>query len=136
MQDESVSDLSEDDGQQIKDLHDRWVACELAGDVQGLLQLCTDDVQWLVPDRGLLIGKAAARALLAEPGAQLRAIETADVRIRGGGSFAYKTSNYSTRYTVADGSEVRVNRGTHLWILRKTDGEWQVALVTWQAATT
>ena len=129
-------DLSKEDLQQIEDLHDRWIACELAGDAQGVLRLCTDDVQWLVPDRGLLVGKEAARALLAEPGAEIRAIETADVRIRGGGSFAYKTSNYNTRYAAADGSEVRVNKGTHLWILRKTDGEWQVALVTWQATTT
>ncbi len=133
---EAMSELSNRDLQEIRDLHDRWIARELEGDALGVLQLCTDDVQWLVPNSGLLVGKEAARELLAEPDVQIREIQTADIRIRGSGSFAYKTSAYSTRYVAAVSSEVTVTRGTHLWILRKTDGEWQVALVTWQPATT
>lgn len=133
---EAMSELSNRDLQEIRDLHDRWIARELEGDALGVLQLCIDDVQWLVPNSGLLVGKEAARELLAEPGVEIREIQTADIRIRGSGSFAYKTSTYSTRYVVAGSSEVKVTRGTHLWILRKTDGEWQVALVTWQPATT
>ncbi len=131
-----MSELSNRDLQEIRDLHDRWIASELEGDVLGVLRLCTDDVQWLVPDAGLLAGKDVAQELLAEPGVEIREIQTADIRIRGSGSFAYKTSTYSTRYAAAGRSEVKVTRGMHLWILRKTDGEWQVALVTWQPATT
>ncbi len=131
-----MSELSNRDFQDIRDLHDLWIAKELKGDALGVLQLCTDDVQWLAPNSGLLAGKEAARELLAEPGVEIREIQTADIRIRGIGSFAYKTSTYSTRYAAAGSSDVRVTRGTHLWILRKTDSEWQVALVTWQPAGT
>ena len=133
---EAMSDLSHRDLQEIRNLHDRWIARELDGDVLGVLQLCTDDVQWLVPNSELLVGKVAARELLAEPGVEIREIQTADIQIRGSDSFAYKTSTYSTRYAAAGSSEVRVTAGTHLWILRRTGGEWQVALVTWQPVAT
>ncbi len=133
---EAMSELSNRDVQEIRDLHDRWIARELEGDALGVLQLCTDDVEWLAPNSGLLAGKEAARELLSEPGVEIREIQTADLRIRGSGSFAYKTSTYRTRYAADGSSEVRVTSGTHLWILRKTDGQWQVALVTWQPATT
>ena len=133
---EAMSELSNRDLQDIRDLHDLWIAKELEGDALGVLQLCTDDVQWLAPGLGLLAGKEAARELLAEPGVEIREIQTGNIRIRGSGSFAYKTATYSTRYATAGSSESRVTRGTHLWILRKTDGQWQVGLVTWQPATT
>ncbi len=131
-----MSELSSRDLQDIRDLHDLWMAKELEGDALGVLQLCTDDIQWLAPNSELLTGKAAAKELLAEPGVEIREIQTADLRIRGSGSFAYKTATYSTRYAIAGSSEVRVTRGTHLWILRKTGSEWQVAFVTWQPAAT
>ena len=133
---EAMSELSNRDLQDIRDLHDLWIAKELEGNALGVLQLCTDDVQWLAPGLEILVGKEAARELLAEPSVEIREIQTADLRIRGSGSFAYKTSTYRTRYAADGSSEVRVTSGTHLWILRKTDGEWQVALVTWQPATT
>ncbi len=133
---EAMSELSNRDLQNIRDLHDLWIAKELEGDALGVLQLCTDDVQWLAPNSELLTGKVAAKELLAEPGVEIREIQTGNIRIRGSGSFAYKTATYSTRYAIAGSSEVRVMRGTHLWILRKTGSEWQVALVTWQPAAT
>ncbi len=130
-----MSELSNRDLQDIKDLHDLWIAKEVEGDAVGVLELCTDDVQWLAPGLEILVGKDAARNLLVEPSVEIREIQTGDLRIRGSGSFAYKTSTYSTRYAAAESTELRVARGTHLWILRKTDGRWQVALVTWQLAT-
>ena len=133
---EAMSELSNRDLQDIKDLHDLWIAKEVEGDAVGVLELCTDDVQWLAPGLEILVGKDAARNLLVEPSVEIREIQTGDLRIRGSGSFAYKTSTYSTRYAADGSSEVRVISGTHLWILRKTDGQWQVALVTWQPATT
>ncbi len=131
---EAMSELSNRDLRDIRDLHDLWIAKELEGDALGVLQLCTDDVQWLAPRLEILVGKEAARELLAEPSVEIREIQTADLQIRGSGSFAYKISTYSTRYAAAGSSDVRVTRGTHLWILRKADGQWQVALVTWQPA--
>ncbi len=133
-QTEETAKLSDEDLREIRRLHDQWIAKETEGDALGVLDLCTDDVQWLVPESGLLVGKVSALEVLSEPGVEIREIETADVRIRGSGSFAYKTSTYCTHYASAGTSEVKVMAGTHLWILRKTNGRWRVALVTWQPA--
>ena len=131
-----MTELFSRDLKEIRDLHDLWIAKELEGDALGVLTLCTDDVQWLVPNAGLVAGKVAARELLAEPGVEIQDIQTDDISIHGDGSLAYKTCTYRTRYT-ADGSvELSTAAGTHLWILRKTDGVWRVALVTWQPAVT
>ena len=127
--------LSGRDLQEIRGLHDRWIASELKGDASGVLRLCADDVQWLVPGSGLVVGKEAGRELLAASDVEIRDIQTADIEIRGNGNFAYKTSTYRTRWASTGSSELGVTRGTHLWILRKTDGEWRVTLVTWQPAT-
>ncbi len=131
---EKTAKLSNEDLREIRYLHDQWIAKEMEGEPLCVLDLCTDDVQWLVPESGLLVGKASALEILTEPGVEIRAIETADVQIRGSGAFAYKTCTYCTRYTSAGSAEVKVTTGTHLWILRKTDGVWRVALVTWQPA--
>ncbi len=131
----SATGLSSRDLQEIRDLHDRWIASELEGDVSGVLGLCADDVQWLVSGSGMVVGQAAGRELLAATDVEVRDIQTADIQIRGNGNLAYKTSTYCTRFSSTGSSELRVTRGTHLWILRKTDGEWRVTLVTWQPAT-
>ena len=127
--------LSSRDLQEIRDLHDRWIASELEGDASGVLGLCADDVQWLVPGSGLVVGKEVGRELLAASDVEIRDIQTTNIQIRGNGNFAYKTSTYCTRSASTGSLELGVTRGTHLWILRKTDGEWRVTLVTWQPAT-
>jgi ketosteroid isomerase-like protein len=129
---DETTTLSKDDVRVIRCLHDQWIAKEAGGDTVGVLDLCTDDVQWLVPEAGLLVGKAAARDLLTQPGVEIREIETADVQIRGSGIFAFKTSAYRTHYASGSESDGSVMTGTHLWILRKADGEWRVVFVTWQ----
>ena len=127
--------LSSRDLQDIRDLHDGWISSELEGDVSGVLGLCADDVQWLVPGLGLVVGKAAGRELLTASDLEIRDIRTTDIQIRGSGNLAYKTSTYCTRCASTGSSELEATRGTHLWILRKTDGEWRVTLVTWQPVT-
>ncbi len=127
-------ELSSRDLEEIRELHDRWIAKELEGDAPGVLKLCTDDVQWLAPNAGPIAGKVAARELLAEPGVEIQNIQTDDIRIHGDGSLAYKTCTYRTSYTTGESVELRTEVGTHLWILRKTDGVWLVAFVTWQPA--
>ncbi len=129
-----MMELSSRDLEEIRDLHDRWIAKELEGDALGVLKLCTDDVQWLAPNAGPVAGKVAARELLAEPGVEIQKIQTDDISIHGDGSLAYKTCTYRTSYTTDRSVELRTAEGTHLWILRKTDGVWRVAFVTWQPA--
>jgi ketosteroid isomerase-like protein len=107
---------------EIRQLHDAWLAAELRGDVETVLDLCTPDVRWLAPGRPVL---------LQAPRVKLVALRASDVRIEQGGDLACKTSRYEARYRTA--KREKVGRGTHLWILRRDQAVWRVALVTWQA---
>jgi uncharacterized protein (TIGR02246 family) len=117
--------------QAIRQVHEAWLAAELRGDVESILRLCTPDVRWLVPGRPVLKGREAGRQLLRAAGAELIDIRADDVRVEHSGELAFKTCRYKTRYRV--GEQEGVARGTHLWILRREELTWRVALVTWQA---
>jgi ketosteroid isomerase-like protein len=116
---------------EIRQVHDAWLAAELRGDVESILRLCTSDVRWLVPGRPVLEGREAGRLLLQSQQVELLALQAGDVRVQQSGDLACKTSRYETRYRV--GEQEKIARGTHLWILRQERAGWLVALVTWQA---
>ena len=116
----------------VRQLHETWVAAELRGDIEGVLALCTLDVRWLPPDSGMLVGREAGRRLLTDAQAALDSILTSDLHVETRGDLGYKTSRYETRYRLPGDGELRIARGTHVWIVRHEDGEWRVALVTWQ----
>jgi uncharacterized protein (TIGR02246 family) len=116
----------------IREVHDAWLAAELRGDAEGVLRLCTSDVRWLAPGRPVLQGLEAGRELLQIGCAELLGICAGDLRIEHSGSLAFKTARYEARHRAPGGQE-EVSRGTHLWILRREDVGWRVALVTWQA---
>jgi uncharacterized protein (TIGR02246 family) len=116
---------------EIRQVHDAWLAAELRGDVESILRLCTPDVRWLVPGRPVLEGREAGRQLLQAPQVALLALRAGDVRVEQSGELAWKTSRYETRYRT--GEQEKIARGTHLWILRRGEAGWRVALVTWHA---
>ena len=126
-----MSDLSAVDLQAIEQLHTSWLNYERAGDNLSLLKLCTDDVMWLPPNSPALIGQQAIIRWLLSSEAKIIKVEITDLLIRGSDSIAYKTSNYSTDYVGADGSETKTVTGAHVWILHKLQDAWKVALVTW-----
>ncbi|GAB4380954.1 MAG: hypothetical protein Kow00121_38340 [Elainellaceae cyanobacterium] len=119
----------------IKQLHHQWIEAEKQGRGLDVLQYCTDDVRWIMPNSEVLIGKDAARPMLNDPETKIIEILTEDVEIFGSDRVASKTSRYTTRFTGSGSTAVKVASGIHLWILHKqNDGQWQVALVTWQSA--
>ena len=121
---------SQADLDEIREVHDAWLAAELRGDIDGILRLCTPDVRWLVPGRPVLEGREAGRELLQAPQVELLGLWTGDVRVEQSGELACKTSRFETRYGA--GEQEKIARGTHLWILRREGAGWRVALVTWQ----
>lgn len=127
------SALSKADIEAIRNLHEAWIAAELRGDYDTVLAMCTDDVRWLVPTSPVVQGKDAARRFLDDASVRLEEIQTTDMRVEGNDTLAYKTSHYETRFRAHSGSEPCKARGTHLWILRRVQGQWKVALVTWQS---
>ncbi|MGG6242069.1 YybH family protein [Nodosilinea sp. AN01ver1] len=127
--------LPTDDLDAIGHIHRRWIELELAGNGLEVLQFCTDDVRWLVPNAEMIVGKDAACSLL-ESDVQIVELTTEQVEITGHGRLAYKTSRYTTRFVSPESGEILAASGTHLWILHKQpDAQWKVALVTWQPAS-
>jgi uncharacterized protein (TIGR02246 family) len=131
---ETLFDLSNADRQAIEQVHDRWIAEELADNSMAVLQLCTDDVIWIPPNFPALVGKEVIRQWLSAAEVEIRELHIANRRIDGEGSVAYLTSNYSTAYITGGSAVIAKADGTHLWILRKrADGEWKVAIITWSS---
>ena len=60
-------ELSRQDLNKIKDVHDLWIAKELEGNRSEVIDLCTQDIQWLAPNgRRLLLMKPGKLLKLAE----------------------------------------------------------------------
>lgn len=125
--------LPEADVEAIERIHQKWIEAEKQGRSLDALQYCSDDIQWMVPNSEVLIGKEAAHSLLDGTEIEIIDIATKEVKIKGSSEIAYKTSRYTTKFRVKDTDEIQVISGTHLWILHKQENrQWQVALVTWQ----
>ena len=90
--------LSDQDLNNIKDLHRRWIAKELEGNEAGVVALCTADVQWLGPGAPPVVGKEEIAKYLTTHHVKLETIDVTDPSIEGSGTIAYLTSNYRTRY--------------------------------------
>jgi len=126
--------LSEEDLNTIRDLHDIWIAKELEGKGSEIIDLCTEEVHWLPPDGPPIVGKEEIANYLAAERVKLLTVNASDVSIHGSGSIAYLISNYTTRYLTEGHSEVAHEaKGTHLWVLRKEEDDWRVAVVTWSS---
>ncbi len=124
--------LSSDDVSKIKDVHRRWIAEEISGNSLGVLQFCTEDVMWMPPDAHVLRGKETITRWLTGPTVEITSLDAFNLEIHASGGIAYKSCDYRTSYLDAAEQKVRVMRGTHLWVMRRIEGDaWQVAVVAW-----
>lgn len=117
----------------ILEVQSAWLMCEQNGPSEAVLQYCTDDVLWLVPELGALQGKSAVQKWLSEQGEpEIDEISLTDVQVHVDGVRAIKTANFSTAVRT-DGDELAVVRGTHLWAMHKSapNGHWLVTHVSW-----
>lgn len=124
--------LSESDVEAIRLLERQWLSEELAGNLNGVLELCSDDIVWLPPGLSALAGKTAIRTWLKHPNARIEEISLSNVSLHGNESMAYKLAEYCTRYVPAGSNSSVASKGRHLWILRRNrQSVWQVVLVAW-----
>jgi ketosteroid isomerase-like protein len=130
---DEMAELSEREVREINELHDNWIAKELAGHSSQLLDLCLEEIQWIPPDEPPLRGKEAIANYLAATKVALLQVDVDDVFVGGSDTTAYLTSNYHTRFLPEGVSETQEVTGTHLWVLRKQAGEWRVAVVMWSS---
>lgn len=125
--------LTDQDLNNIKDLHRRWMAKELDGNDAGVVDLCTADVMWLVPGAPPVVGKEEITKYLGAHRVKLETIDVTEPSVDGSGRIGYLTSNYCARFFTQGLSQVQEAKGTHLWVLRKEGDDWRVAVVTWNS---
>lgn len=124
--------LSDTDVEAIRILERRWLSEELAGNLDGVLELCSEDIEWLPPGLPALMGKTAIRTGLKHPNTRIEEISLSNVRLRGNESLAYKVADFRTRYVPAGSNSSSTIMGNHLWILRRAPQSfWQVTVVAW-----
>jgi uncharacterized protein (TIGR02246 family) len=124
--------LSEDDVRAIEALHDRWIADERAGNARAVLDLCDDDVLWLPPGGRPMRGRQTILHWLSGPAVSLHDVTLSNLEIAGEGRVAWKTCEFVTTYYPEGANRPVIERGSHLWVLHKTDaGEWRVVVATW-----
>jgi ketosteroid isomerase-like protein len=114
----------------IELVHSTWINYERAGDLNHLLALCADDIEFWPPNAPPIIGREEVARYLNHPETVIHDIRVSDLQIRVSRSFAYLTAKYQTTFTAQDGRTASTE-GSHLWILRNYANEWIVALVAW-----
>jgi uncharacterized protein (TIGR02246 family) len=112
-------------------VRDAWIAALRAKDIDGLMNLLTDDVVIMHPGRASVVGSAANRAdiaaVLANFNVNQEAVSDETVVI---GEWAFDRSRAVTRLTPVSGSDCIVSRSKAITILRRRrDGAWQIARV-------
>lgn len=116
--------------------NDAWEAAATAGDAAALAALYTDDAILLVPDMPRADGQAeiqaAFEAMLA--GATFDAMEIVadDVVVAESGELAYMVGHFRDAGTLADGTSFE-DVGKFVAIHRLVDGEWKIAVDTWNS---
>ena len=118
---------SEED--QIRALVDTWQAATRAGDVDAVLDLMTDDVVFLVPDRPPMDKAGFAELSRVPPGAPRPTFESTSeiMEIAVSGDMAYLWSRLSVRVTPPGADEPIERAGHTLTVFRRVDGRWLLA---------
>ncbi len=126
-----MNELTRDAIREIEQIHSSWIEFEVAGQWNGLMALCADDIELWPPDERPLLGRTTVLAQMAHGTTRLHRIEITDRRVRGSNEIGYLTANYETTFSSEEDPTPRQALGSHLWILRKRAGTWVVALVSW-----
>ena len=131
-----MNQLTKDAIQTIERLHSVWIDLEVAGEAQGLLACCAEDIELRPPDGPSVYGRDAVLAYLVEGTAQIHSIEISDRRLCGSNESVSLTANYITTFSLAGDLAPRQEAGSHRWGLREQAGQWRVFLVSWSSSST
>jgi ketosteroid isomerase-like protein len=78
----SMTEMSQQDLNKIKDVHDLWIARELEGNGSEVIDLCTQDIQWLAPNGPPIVGKEEIAKHLAAHPTKVESIDINDLCIQ------------------------------------------------------
>lgn len=117
------------DEQAIRDLVAEWTRATLAADVDRVLQLMTEDVEFYVPGQPIMRGRAAFEKNLRAVLASHRVESHADVQqVEVSGGLAYCTNRLRVEITPLAGGDSIRKEGNVLSVYRKNAaGKWQLA---------
>lgn len=117
------------DEEQIRSFVQRWQAATIAGDVETVLSLMTEDAVFLLPGRSPL-GKSEFAEMSRPPaGGQRPKIEIrSQIReIQVSGDWAYLWNHLSVTITPPGASQTIERAGHALTVLRRVAGNWLLA---------
>ena len=116
----------------IRNLHEAWIEAEKRGDVEAVLQLVTEDVEWAPPGGPSVFGRVAGRRLLQATTTRLLSIATTEYAVERVEGRAIKRCRYETVFESTATGRSGTVRGEHTWTLVKGVSGWRVASVSWQ----
>jgi ketosteroid isomerase-like protein len=131
-----MNQLTKDAIQTIERLHSAWIDLEVAGEAQGLLACCAEDIELRPPDGPSVYGSEAVLAHLVEGTVQIHSIEISDRHVCGSNERVSLTANYRTTFSLAGDPAPRQAAGSHRWELRKQTGRRLLFLVSWSSSAT
>jgi len=117
------------DEQAIRDLVAEWTRATLAGEVERILPLMTEDVEYYIPGQPVMRGRAAFEKSLRAVLASHRVASHADVQqVEVSGNLAYCVNHLRVEIAPLAGGETMRKEGNALSVYRKnTAGTWQLA---------
>ena len=117
------------DEQAIRELVAEWTRATLAADVDRILPLMTEDVEFYVAGQPIMRGRAAFEKGVRAVRASHRVESHAEVQqVEVGGNLAYCTTQLRVAITPLAGGETMHKQGNVLSVYRKNvAGKWQLA---------
>ena len=117
------------DEQEIRRLVETWQAATRSGDIEGVLELMTEDAVFLLPGRAPMHKAEFAEASRAQTTVGAPKIDgRSEIReIQIAGEWAFMWSELSVLITPADGGPASKHAGHTLTVLRRVDGRWRLA---------
>lgn len=109
------------------------IARDNARDLAGVLAGYTEDVVWLPPQGGSIVGKAAIRQRYEAMFANVVALESDVAEAVAAGEWGFARGSTRGTLTAADGARTAVD-GTFVAVTRCEQGRWRVARLIWNDA--
>lgn len=129
-----ASETANNNVERITELRDEYVKAENAGDVDGILETCRDDIVFIPPEAPPVRGIDASREFLGEfLDAFDITIELSRETITVAGDFAYEWGTVSGTLTSPDGQAQPVSNSYLIVYQRDSDGAWGQSKHVWNA---
>lgn len=109
-------------------VHERWLAAEIAEDLETLGSLLHEDALILMPGGARISGRMRCIEFMATVRPRIASIGISNLWIRGDAQFGLKVADFQTRFI---DRHIPPATGTHTWCLKREGDEWRILMMTW-----